>query len=242
MNLAKNLWRLKMTSHTNPPAAPTGEATHLSSSDQQWFERLSGKLTEVTDQQALAEADLLRAAILSEQAAFSEAERSSEFSSENKQAELSTSAEQAGTERLMFALRREGLLPNTNEAAKNEARTQATRPRWMMPSALAASVLVGFFALQALQIGQVSVQYDEPPTMRGQIQEITLKDKAPKAKAESVAGKLKEAGLSARIYQSQEKFMVDTDLVPEKLEAAAKVLAELGVELKPGQARIYILK
>ncbi len=225
MNPAKNLWWPKM----NP-------------SDQQWIDRLSGKLTQADDPQALLEADLLRAAILREHA--SEAPISVSTPSPLNSAETpSTSAvDQAGAERLMFALRREGLLPNPSELARDAPLANVKRPAWMMPSALAASVLVGFFALQALQLGQLPVQYDEPPTMRGQIQTLTVRDKTPKAQAEAIAVKLKAAGLSARIYQSREKFIVDTDLIAEKLDAAAKVLSELGIEAKVGQARITVQK
>ena len=214
----------------------------MNPSDQQWFDRLSGKLTQADDPQALLEADLLRAAILREHA--SEAPISVSTPSPLNSAETpSTSAvDQAGAERLMFALRREGLLPNPSELARDAPLANVKRPAWMMPSALAASVLVGFFALQALQLGQLPVQYDEPPTMRGQIQTLTVRDKTPKAQAEAIAVKLKAAGLSARIYQSREKFIVDTDLIAEKLDAAAKVLSELGIEAKVGQARITVQK
>jgi hypothetical protein len=244
-----------MAPPTTPPSNGTtdqsmSDTDQFSSSDQQWFDRLSGKLTQVGDPQALAEADLLRGAILREHA-----ESTAPEMADNKggggdlvgQKTPSTSVDQAGVERLMFALRREGLLPKADAPGQDNKRpgdklAKSALPRWMIPSALAASVLVGFFALQALQLGQWAVQYDEPPTMRGHVQEISLRDKTPKAKAEDIVGKLKEAGLTARIYQKREQFVVDTDLIPDKLESASKVLAELGIAPKVGQVRITVTK
>jgi hypothetical protein len=93
-----------------------------------------------------------------------------------------------------------------------------------------------------LQLGGGSVKYDEPPTMRGQIQQITLMNKNPQSKAEAVASKLKESGLAARIYQDQGRFVVDTDLIAEKLDAARPALQELGLQAETGLARIIIKK
>ena len=76
--------------------------------------------------------------------------------------------------------------------------------------------------------------------MRGQIQTVQLRDKAPKERAEAIAAQLKAAGLSARLYQSGKTFFVDTDLVAEKLEAAAPTLQALGLKDSIGQARIEI--
>ena len=207
-----------------PPESPD----RLSDSDQQWLDRLAGKLTPASDAAALREADALRRAILDEKAMQDAAG-----------ADADQAAQEAGAQRLLFALRREGLLASGGETA---TAAPVRKPAWMIPSALAASVLVGFLALQALQFGQIPVSYDEPPTMRGEIQTVTLRDKAPKDRAEAVAGQLKAAGLSARLYQSGSKFVVDTDLVADKLEAAAATLQTLGLKDRAGQARIEIVK
>ncbi len=204
----------------NPPPSPDT----FDSSDQQWFDRLQGRLAPASDAEALKEADALRSAILQEaDSATPAADEAAE-----------TAAAEAGAQRLLFALRREGLIQ------AETAPVARKKPVWMVPSALAASVLVGFLALQALQNGQVAVSFDEPPTMRGQIQTVQLRDKAPKERAEAIAAQLKAAGLSARLYQSGKTFFVDTDLVAEKLEAAAPTLQALGLKDSIGQARIEI--
>ena len=204
----------------NPPPSPDT----FDSSDQQWFDRLQGRLAPASDAEALKEADALRSAILQEaDSATPAADEAAE-----------TAAAEAGAQRLLFALRREGLIQ------AETAPVARKKPVWMVPSALAASVLVGFLALQALQNGQVAVSFDEPPTMRGQIQTVQLRDKAPKERAEAIAAQLKAAGLSARLYQSGKTFFVDTDLVAEKLEAAAPTLQALGLKDSIGQARIQI--
>jgi hypothetical protein len=247
LNPVKNLWWPKL----NPPAPPPSnrpprpvddENPPFSPSDQQWFDRLRGKLIQADDPPALLEADLLRAAILREHAAEAPISVGTPSPLNTAETPSTSAADQVGAERLMFALRREGLLVSSSELVRDASAAKAKRPAWMMLSGLAASVLVGFFALQALQLGQLPVQYDEPPTMRGQIQNLTVRDKTPKARAEAIAAKLTAAGLSARIYQSREKFIVDTDLIAEKLDAAAKVLIELGIEAKLGQARITVQK
>jgi hypothetical protein len=224
----------------NPPTphTPNERQQTLSDSDQQWLDHLTGKLTQASDAEALKEATLLRAAILREHAASTDAAQTNPA---KQVGPVSTSAEQAGIERLLFSLRRDGLLQSDTGANHASALAiKAKRPFWMMPSALAASVLVGFFALQALQLGQLSVQYDEPPTMRGQIQQIVMQDQVPKMKAQALVEKLKAAGLSARIYQTRERFVVDTDLIAEKLDSASQTLVELGIAPTVGQVRITV--
>jgi hypothetical protein len=230
------------TSGQPPDQSTKSESEKFSQSDQEWLDRLSGKLTQASNAETLREADLLRAAILREQAQSASSMDSHMDRRTDSDRKAATSEDEAGAERLMFALRREGLLAHSGETSSPANSTKAKRPAWMMLSALAASILVGFFALQALQLGRVAVQYDEPPTMRGQMQNISLRDKNPKAKAEAIADKLKGAGLSARIYQSREQFVVDADLVSEKLGAANQALNEVGLEAKAGQARITIQK
>lgn len=247
--LSRALQRISSRLMSSPPTPRSGQSPvpnvngdpeKLSLADQEWIDRLTGKLTRADDTEALREADLLRAAILREHEALTPSAQSQTDRATEAIPGTSTSAEAAGAERLMFALRREGLLPHPGEDLSTAHSAKARRPAWMMPTALAASILVGFFALQALQLGRVAVQYDEPPTMRGQIQEISIRNKNPKAKAEMIVGKFKEVGLSARIYQSREQFVVDADVVSEKIESATKALGELGLEAKVGQARITI--
>lgn len=212
----------------NPPEHPE----KFSDADQQWFDRLTGKLTQASDRDALREAEALRSAILREQA------KEEGVLTSDDSVRLQ-SEEEAGAQRLLFALRREGLITAASQASTNKP---VKKSPWMMPSALAASVLVGFLALQALQFGAVSVQYDEPPVMRGEIQTVLVRDAAPQKRADAIAAKLKATGLTARQYQSGEKFYVDTDLIAEKLEDAAATLKELGLKDRVGQARIEIIK
>jgi hypothetical protein len=225
-----------------PDPTMTSESEKFSQSDQEWLDRLTGKLTQASNAETLREADLLRAAILREHAQSASSAEVRTDGTSDSETKTSGSNDEAGVERLMFALGCEGLLPHSGENLNLTSLAKVRRPAWMMLSALAASILVGFFALQALQLGRVAVHYDEPPTMRGQIQSISLRDQNPKAKAEAIASKLKEAGLNARIYQSREQYVVDADLVSEKIGAANQALKEVGLEAKAGQARITIQK
>jgi hypothetical protein len=190
----------------------------------------------------LREADLLRAAILREQATNGDARQDGVNELSPTDASSPTSEDHAGAQRLMFALRQEGLLVKTEGVNAQLASPKVKRPFWMMPMALAASVLVGFFALQALQLGQLNVLYEEPPTMRGQVQQISMRDKAPKAKAQHIAQKLQAAGLKTRIYQDREQFVVDIDVIAETLEPASSALTLLGIEARVGQVRITVQK
>lgn len=199
-----------------PPREPT---PGFSDSDQQWFDRLSGKPVVVTDPEALREADALRLALEMEHEA-------AESGAPQDAAEL-----QRQWEQLQFRARREGLLDRPASPWR-ERRT----------------ILVGLAAAVVLSAVLVPVwqgsgdDYDAPPVMRGEhvLRELRVAD--PKGAAEGFATALRDAGLKPGLYRRDKTYVVDVDLKPDQLGAAAPAFARLALQPAAGTTRVELTR
>ncbi len=193
----------------------------FSDSDQQWFDRLSGKPVHAgADPQALREADALRRALdLDQQRADADPRIA---------AALTPEARARRRQQLQFRLRQEGLL-------------QARRPwqrRWLPAgAAIAASIALAALLVPRLLDGDGRL-YDEPPTMRGEADTVRRSDAHPKQAAEALAATLRAGDLQPRIYQRQKTFTVDVDLAPDAADTALAAMRQAGLVARPGLTRV----
>lgn len=195
----------------------------FSDSDQQWFDRLSGRPVDAgADPQALREADALRRALdLGQQRADADPRIA---------AALAPPARARRRQQLQFRLRQEGLLQ--------------TRPPWQrrwLPAgaAIAASITLATLLVPRLMDGDGRL-YDEPPTMRGEVEAVRRSDAQPKQAAEALAATLRAGGLQPRIYQRQKTFTVDVDLAPDAPDAALAAMRQAGLVVRPGLTRVVV--
>lgn len=200
----------------NPPAPDTG----FSDSDQQWFDRLSGKPGPYTDERAVLEADALRLAL--------------ELEHERLDREADAGAAAEGDEvlahewqRLRFALKREGVLE------------RRPRPRWLWPAlgGMAAAVVLSV-ALVPLWRESSGPIYDAPPTLRGPAPVRHVPAAAPREAAERFARNLREAALKPGLYQKDASFIVDVVVPPGQLEAARPAFQQFDLAPAPGLNRL----
>jgi hypothetical protein len=191
----------------------------FSDSDQQWFNRLSGKPEVAKDAAALREADALRMALASERAA---AESDPEIASANAPDE-----QERRWHQLQFRLRRERLLDEP---------TPPRRRLWQAGLAMAASVVLAVLVLP--HFGEQGPFFGEPPTMRGDFTLVKRLDAQPKQAADTLAATLKAAGLKPRQYQLGRTFSVDVELMPDAEEAALAAIKQAGLDTKPGITRV----
>lgn len=193
----------------------------FSDSDQQWFDRLSGRLVVASDEAALREADALRLALAAERAA---AEADPEIAAAN-----APEQQERRWQQLQFRLKREGLL---------DAPTPSRRRFWQATAALAATVVMA--VLLVPRTGDEGPFYDEPPTMRGDFTLVKRQDARPRQAAEALAAGLKAGGLEPRQYQLGKTFTVDVELPPDAGEAAGAAFKQAGLDTKTGITRVEI--
>jgi hypothetical protein len=127
---------------------------------------------------------------------------------------------------LLFALRHHGLLDRPR------------KPRFYVPLALAASLLIGVLIVRPLL--ESPAAYDEPPSLRGETSEVRVEAADPKARAEVIAKSLGAHGLTPHIFQSGRTFFVDVDVPPDAPEPAVRDLRGLGVGTTQGFVRLRI--
>ncbi len=197
------------------------DTPQFSDSDQQWFDRLGGKLVDVKDGAALREADALRRALATERAA---AEADPTIA-----AATTAEEEERQWQRLQFRLKREGLL---------DAPARSRRRFWQGTAALAAAVLVA--VLLVPRIASDEIYYDEPPTMRGEFILVKRQDAKPRQAADALASSLKAGDLMPRQYQLGKTFIVDVELLPDSGEAALAAFRQAGLDAKMGITRVEI--
>lgn len=188
----------------------------FSDSDQQWFDRVSGKVGTVNDAAVGREADALRLAL--EQQRQRLKGEADEAADEEAQAR--------DWERLQFALKREGLLQPPR------------RPRWTWPAlgGLAAALMLSA-VLVPLWIDSDRAIYPEPPVLRGVPSVRQVASDQPRQSAERFAQALQQAGLAPVLYQQGKSFLVDMPLQPEQLEAATPAFMGLGLAPSTGLNR-----
>jgi hypothetical protein len=198
-------------SMTDKPTPPAGNG--FSDSDQQWFDRLSGKPVVVKSARAIREADALNLALRLDQEAL-------DADPEVIDA-VSDTARQQQWEQLQFRLQREGL------------RQSPAKPWWRRWSAAAglAAALVLASALVPTWRGDTDPNYGDPPTLRGDVPLHRVRASQPRQAAEAFTAALRAAGLKPGIYRRNETFVVDVGLEPDQLAAAAPAFE--GLSLKP---------
>ena len=193
------------------------EPPGVESDDEQWFARLQGRPVVANDADAVREGDALRRAIL--------LERESHLARE----QVDEGAE-AGAERLLFALRREGLLTQKKQGWR----------KWVPLAAAAA--FVAALAPVLLRGPLVDDGYDEPPGFRGGASSLVIKHPTPREQAEVLAKQVNKSGGSARIYRKGKVFVVDVDVPPERADTIREALrgqvalpegAQIRIEINP---------
>ena len=196
-----------------PNTPPDG----FSDSDQQWFDRLSGKAAINEDASAVHEADALRLALDQEHQRLT------------KEAEAGADDEVLAHdwERLQFALKREGLL-------QPRRRNNWT---WRALGGLAAAVLLSA-VLVPLWSSLDRAVYPEPPVLRGGSPLRQVASDTPRESAERFAQALQQAGLAPALYQQGKSFVVDSALEPGQMELATPAFVRLGLSPAQGLNRV----
>ena len=203
------------------PPGKDDDPQEFSDSDQQWFDRLSGKLVAAKDEAALREADALRLALATERAA---AAIDPEIAAANAPDE-----QERRWQQLQFRLKREGLL---------EKPAPSRRRFWQASVAVAATVVMAVVLFP--RTGDEGPFFDEPPTMRGDFTLVKRQDAKPRQAADALASGLKAAGLQPRQYQLGDTFTVDVELLPDASEAALAAFKQAGLDAKAGITRVEI--
>jgi hypothetical protein len=189
----------------------------FSDSDQQWFDRLSGKPGPYDDERAVREADALRLALDQEREGLA------------REAAIEPSDEELEREwtRMESALERKGLLG------------EQRGPRWTWPAlgGLAAAVVLSAGLLR-IWVDPSGPIYDPPPVLRGTPPVRQIATPTPRDAAERFAKDLRGAGFKPGLYQKDGTFVVDIVLLPEQVEAARPAFAHLNLAPTLGLTRV----
>jgi hypothetical protein len=202
---------------------PQDNDPEFSDSDQQWLDRLTarpGRPALVRDARAVREADALRQALDAEQ---------SRMEAEGPEMVPDAAELARQRERMRFRARREGLW--------DEPQAQPWWRRRAALGGLAAAVVLGV-GLIPLWRAVLDPGWDEPPTMRGEYRMERIAAPRPREAAESLVQALRDAGLKPGRYRRGEIYVIDLQLAPESLEAAAAALRPLGLTPTVGLTRI----
>lgn len=193
----------------------------FSDSDQQWFDRLSGKPGPYDSERAVREADALRLALdLEHERLTREAAESSDDEDDDEKLAHEW-------ERLQFELKRQGLLGKSQ------------RPRWLWPAlgGMAAAVMLSVVLVPLWRDGGEQI-YGQPPVLRGAEPVRQVVSATPQAAAEGLLQELQQRGLTARIYQANRSFVVDVNLKVEQLEVARPAFLRHDLAPAPGLNRL----
>lgn len=189
----------------------------FSDSDQQWFDRLSGKPVAEKDASAVREADALRLAL----------ERERHRLAGDTAGGAEDEAVARDWERLQSTLDRQGLLHPRR------------RSPWTWPAVggLAAALVLSA-VLVPLWTGLGSAVYPEPPVLRGGPPVRQVATANARRSAESFAQALQQAGLAPVLYQQDKNFLVDIPLLSDQLEAATPAFMRHGLTPSTGLNRV----
>lgn len=194
----------------------------LGESDRQWFDRLRGQPGLANDADAIAEADALTLALVSE--------REAQQSDAELQAACTDEALQQQWEQLQFRARREGLL----------AAVPSRTLRWVPALAgLAAAV-----ALVGVLLPLSSVDDDgfdgPPPVLRGEVQTLRKQLPEPARQARALADALTAAGFRPGLYRRGKTYVIDVDIPAPRLPEARPAFAPLALDPAAGLVRIEL--
>lgn len=182
--------------------------------DRAWLDALAGRPVTGAERELENEALAVRRLLLEQERA-------------EQQALASRREDEArGLQRLLFQLRRQGLLD------------RGLVRRLAVPLALAAGLAVIIVASRPDLLLGPRTYYDEPPAYRGALQEHTVASADPREDAEALARALKEKRVAARLYQAGRSFIVDVDAAQADMDALSQALKPLGAAPKPGLNRI----
>lgn len=176
--------------------------------DRDWVELLRGREAPGADPRTRAEASRLRSAFQSGEGPKQET--------------------QEGLDRLLFRLKREGLL--------DAGPLRRTKPLYLA----AAAALV---AALALPIVMQFRHHEEPEVFRTRSlhKTLTLKADDPSRTGQQLAAALREAGASVRTQQSDARFIIDLDVPAERAGAINAVLARFSLpQATAGALRIEV--
>jgi hypothetical protein len=173
--------------------------------DQDWLDALAGKPRPGAAPRTLLEARLLRAVLL-----------------EQAQAEPESDAErQNRLERLLFRLRRQGLLdaPRWSQRA------------WRVPLAAAAALMLGIAVVQLVHWQDEAAP--DAPAMRGEdsVRRLVVDDAAQTATA--IASALRAEGIDVREYPLGVARGLEVRVAPAQRAGAEAILAPYGIALAP---------
>jgi hypothetical protein len=207
----------------------------FSDSDREWFAALSGNASRDSRSTAALEGAALRVAL--------ELRRQEIDSDPRLAAVTSDTAMEAMRQNLVQRARDEGLFDRTAPATPPPSAGTSNVvefPWWRRRRpllALAASVLVGLVTVRELMDRP---DYPEPPEMLGTGGVLRVRAPQPRAAAEQLAARLKQADLRPGLYQRGKTYFVEVQLMAAELSAARPAFEALGIEAGVGFNRVAI--
>ncbi len=208
----------------------------FSDSDREWFAALSGNAPRDSRSTAAREGAALRVAL---------EQRRQEIDGDPRLAAVTSDiAMEAMRQNLVQRARHEGLFDRTAPATPPPSAATSNVvefPWWRRRRpllALAASLLVGVVSVRELMDRP---DYPEPPEMLGPGGVLRVRVPQPRAAAEQLAARLKQAGLRPGLYQRGKAYVVDVQLMAAELPAARPAFEALGTKAEVGFNRVEIL-
>ncbi len=200
---------------------PRKPESGFSDSDQQWFDRLSGRPGPYDNERAVREADALKLALDLERKRLT-GRAAKSVDDEDDEEKLAHE-----WERLQFELKRQGLLGKPQ------------RPRWVWPAlgGMAAAVMLSVLLVPLWRDSGDQI-YGQPPILRGAEPVRQVVSATPREAAEAMLRELRQRGLVAGIYQSDRSFVVDVNLRVEQIETARPAFQQYNRVPAPGLNRL----
>jgi hypothetical protein len=178
----------------------------MSDDDQAWMDAMAGRRAAGLDPRSEQEALALRKVALEKAAAQA----------------LDASAVQAGEQRLLARLAREGLLGR---------RERAAAAPWRLAFAAAAALVLGVGLMiqysGLLTTGEAT--YDEPPGYRGAPERRSVRAPDARAYAEALQREIAAGGGGARVYQRGQVYYVELSLAPGSPEPVRQALRKRNI-------------
>lgn len=203
-----------------------------SDSDREWFAALSGRTPIGQGGRASREGHALRAALEVRR-------RELDVDPEGAAATDEASTEEQ-LKKMLVRARAEGAFDRASPAAAPAPSNVIEFPWWRRRRAilaLAASVLLGTVVLRQV-LDQAD--YPLPPQTYGTEGVQRVRDAQPRAAAEALAARLREAGLKPGLYQRDKTYIVDVQLMAGEVDAAKPAFAPLSIRPLTGSNRVEV--